>query len=170
MPKGFRLVDADFDLAAPLAFDRGKMILAGFGFHGIARLKSGATIAQGDADLTRMVPIWMDSWSNGPGSNPHIYETWRITPMILPLQKQVIGNGSLPDLDLADYFAPGNWKELTGKDLDMGSASPVSFPYKRFNLLAGGIKEGVVYLMDGDSLGGKDHRTPLFVSLPLRER
>ena len=46
MPKGFRLVDADFDVAAPLAFDRGKMILAGFGFHGIARLKSGATIAQ----------------------------------------------------------------------------------------------------------------------------
>jgi predicted permease len=92
MPKGFRFVDADFDLAAPLALDRGKVILAGFGFHGIARLKSGATIAQANADMTRMLPIWMDSWSNGPGSNSHIYETWRITPMILPLQKQVIGN------------------------------------------------------------------------------
>ena len=39
-----------------------------------------------------MLPIWMDSWSNGPGSNPHIYETWRITPMIRPLKQQVIGN------------------------------------------------------------------------------
>ena len=92
MPKGFRFVDADFDLTTPLAFDRGKVILAGFGFHGIARLKPGATIAQANADLARMLPIWMDSWSNGPGSNPHIYETWRITPVILPLKQQVIGN------------------------------------------------------------------------------
>lgn len=92
MPQGFRFVDSDFDLAAPLAFDRGKLILAGFGFHGIARLKPGATIAQANADLTRLLPVWMDSWSNGPGSNPHIYETWRITPMIRPLKQQVIGN------------------------------------------------------------------------------
>jgi predicted permease len=76
----------------PLAFDRGKVILAGFGFHGIARLKPGATIAQANADLSRMLPIWMDSWSNGPGSNSHIYETWKITPTIQPLKQQVIGN------------------------------------------------------------------------------
>jgi predicted permease len=94
MPQGFRFVDADFDLTAPLAFDRGKMILAGFGFHGIARLKPGATIAEANADLTRLLPVWMDSWSNGPGSNPHIYEEWRITPMIRPLKQQVIGNVS----------------------------------------------------------------------------
>src|ERR1051325_4930496 len=92
MPQGFRFVDADFDLATPLAFDRGKVILAGFGYHGIARLKPGATIAQANADLTRMLPIWMDSWTNGPGSNPHIYETWKITPTIRPMKQQVIGN------------------------------------------------------------------------------
>jgi predicted permease len=92
MPNGFQFVNADFDVAAPLAFDRGKLILAGFGFHGIARLKPGATIAQANADLTRMLPIWMDSWSNGPGTNPHIYETWRITPMIRPLKQELIGN------------------------------------------------------------------------------
>jgi predicted permease len=91
MPPGFRFVDSDFDLAAPLAFDRSKVILAGFGFHGIARLKPGATIAQADADISRMLPIWMNSWSNGPGSNPHIYETWKITPMIRPLKDEVIG-------------------------------------------------------------------------------
>ena len=92
MPQGFRFVDADFELAAPLAFDRDKLILAGFGFHGIARLKPGATIAEGNADLTRALPIWMDSWTNGPGSNPHIYETWKITPQIRPLKQEVIGN------------------------------------------------------------------------------
>jgi predicted permease len=92
MPPGFRFVDSDFDLSAPLAFDRGKLILAGFGFHGIARLKPGRTIAEANADISRMLPIWMDSWSNGPGSNPHIYETWKITPTIRPLKQEVIGN------------------------------------------------------------------------------
>ncbi len=92
MPPGFRFVDSDFDLTAPLAFDRSKLILAGFGLHGIARLKPGATIAQANADLSRMLPIWMDSWTNGPGSNPHIYETWKITPLIRPLKQEVIGN------------------------------------------------------------------------------
>jgi len=94
MPRGFRFVDADFDLAAPLAFDRGKLILAGFGFHGVARLKPGSTIAEANADLTRMLPIWMDSWSNGPGTNPHYYQAWRITPTIRLLKKEVIGNVS----------------------------------------------------------------------------
>ena len=92
MPKGFRFVDADFDVTAPLAFDRGKVVLAGFAFRGIARLKPGATLSQANADLTRMLPIWMDSFSNGPGQNSHIYDTWRITPMIHPLKQEVLGN------------------------------------------------------------------------------
>jgi predicted permease len=92
MPKGFQFVDADYDLVCPLAFNRGKLILAGFGYHGIARLKPGATIAEANADVTRMLPIWMDSWSNGPGLNSHIYEQWKITPMIRPLKQEVIGD------------------------------------------------------------------------------
>jgi ABC-type antimicrobial peptide transport system permease subunit len=36
----------------------------------------------------------MDSWTNGPGSNGRIYETWRITPAIRPLKQQVVGNVS----------------------------------------------------------------------------
>jgi predicted permease len=92
MPRGFRFVDSDFDVMVPLAFERGKLILAGFGFHGIARLKPNVTMAEANADITRMLPIWMDSWSNGPGSNPHIYETWRITPAVRLLKQEVIGN------------------------------------------------------------------------------
>ena len=94
MPQGFRFLDSEFDLIVPLSFDRGKVILAGFGFHGIARLKPGVTIAQANADLTRMLPIWMDTFSNGPGSNPHIYETWKITPTIRPLKAEVLGSVS----------------------------------------------------------------------------
>src|SRR5580658_7100272 len=94
MPQSFRFVDSDFDVVVPFKFDRGKQILAGFGIHGVARLRPGATIAEAYADITRMLPIWMDSWTNGPGTNPHIYETWKITPLIRPLKQEVIGNVS----------------------------------------------------------------------------
>jgi predicted permease len=94
MPQGFRFLDTDFDLIVPLAFERGKLILAGFGYQGIARLKPGVAIAEANADITRMLPIWMDSWSNGAGTNPHIYETWKIAPMIRPLKQEVLGNVS----------------------------------------------------------------------------
>ncbi|MBV9888991.1 MAG: ABC transporter permease, partial [Acidobacteria bacterium] len=94
LPRGFRIVDGDFDVLLPLQFDRAKEILAGFGFQGIARLKPGVTIAQANADMTRMLPIWMDTFTNGPGSNPHIYESWKITPALRPLKDEVLGNVS----------------------------------------------------------------------------
>ena len=90
MPQGFRFVNQDFDLIVPLAFDRSKLSLPGFGFPGIARLKPGVTIAQANADLARMLPIWMNSWPYR--GNPRIYETWRITPDLRPLKQEVVGN------------------------------------------------------------------------------
>jgi predicted permease len=92
MPRGFRLVDRDFDLLVPLALDRANQKLAGFGYYGIARLKAGIGLAQADADIARLISVWMDSWSNGPGTNPHYYETWRITPGFRSLKQQVIGS------------------------------------------------------------------------------
>lgn len=92
MPRDFRLVTQDFDVLIPLAFDRNNQKLAGFGFNGIARLKPGIPVGQANADVARMIPIWMDSWSNGPGTNPHFYETWKIKPALRLLKQQVIGN------------------------------------------------------------------------------
>src|SRR5262249_39247924 len=90
MPKGFRFLNTEADLIVPAAVDRGSLILAGFGLQGIGRLKPGVTIAQANADITRMVPIWMDSWSNGPGTNSRVYETWKITPAIRSLKEEVV--------------------------------------------------------------------------------
>ena len=92
MPRDFSIVGEQPDLIVPLAFDRAKLTLAGFAFQGVARLKTSVSIAEADADLSRMLPIWMDSWSNGPGTNPHFYEIWRITPHIQPLKDEVVGN------------------------------------------------------------------------------
>src|SRR6185503_11533698 len=92
MPAGFRVVDADADMIFPLAFDRERITLgAGFIYHGVGRLKPGVTLAQANADLALMVPIWLDQWTDGPGTDRRAYEAWRITPDLRPLKQEVVG-------------------------------------------------------------------------------
>jgi hypothetical protein len=50
-----------------------------------------------------------------------------------------------------DYFAPCNKNFLNGLDMDLGSGGPVLIPDS--NLLFGGGKEGVMYLLARDKLG-----------------
>jgi putative ABC transport system permease protein len=96
-PRGFRIVNTDADLYFPIAFDRGRIALTaggtggGFGYQSIARLRPGVTIAQANADVARMVPIWMNAWTGGPGTSPREYETWRIAPALRPLKEEVVG-------------------------------------------------------------------------------
>lgn len=68
------------------------------------------------------------------------------------------------DLRLNDSYTPANEEYLDRKDFDLGAASPTVFPFQRWNLVAAGAKEGVIYLIDGMNLGGTDHRTPLYIS------
>lgn len=65
-------------------------------------------------------------------------------------------------LKILDYYLPLNYRELTKFDLDMGASDLVWFSYRNFNLVAGGGKEGVLYMLNADSLGEKDHQTPLY--------
>ena len=92
MPRGFKVVDSEFDVLRPSAFDPRNQIMEGFAWNGVGRLKDGATIGQADADISSLIPIWMDSWSDGPGSNSHFFEAWRVTAALKPLKQQVIGN------------------------------------------------------------------------------
>lgn len=69
---------------------------------------------------------------------------------------------SLGRLKVLDYYAPVDFAEITKYDLDMGAASPVWFSDKDHNLVSFGGKQGVLYLLDADLLGDKDHQTPLY--------
>ncbi|PYT24996.1 MAG: pyrrolo-quinoline quinone [Acidobacteria bacterium] len=68
------------------------------------------------------------------------------------------------ELKLEDFYTPANHPWITKKDLDMGNMSPVVFPFKQWELVAASGKEGVIYLMDAKSMGGSDHRIPLYRS------
>jgi len=68
------------------------------------------------------------------------------------------------DLKLTDYFTPRNRSWITKKDLDMGSIGPTIFNFKNWELAAASGKEGVIFLLDTKSLGGPDHRAPLYRS------
>ena len=94
MPRGFGIVSTTPDIILPIRFDRARLRLPGFGFEGVARLKPGVTIAGANADLARLVPVWMASWPAAEGVNPNVYENWRITPALRPLKHDVVGNAA----------------------------------------------------------------------------
>jgi predicted permease len=92
MPRGFKILSYDFDLMIPLGLDPVKQQLAGFAYRGIGRLRPGVSLAQANADVADLLNVWMDTWTNGPGSDPHFYLTWKIRPALQPLKDTVVGS------------------------------------------------------------------------------
>src|SRR5439155_21936017 len=72
-------------------------------------------------------------------------------------------NPETKSLDLVDYYGPSNAEWLWKRDLDM-QVTPVIFNYKGRELMVDAGKECRMYLMDTKSIGGDDHRTPLYRS------
>jgi putative ABC transport system permease protein len=96
LPRGFRIGSADADYIFPLCFDRARITLAGAGaggftYQGVARLRPGVTIGQANADIARMIPIWMNSWPAAPGADSRVYEQWKIAAALHPLKEEVVG-------------------------------------------------------------------------------
>lgn len=71
---------------------------------------------------------------------------------------------SMPELNIVDYFSPLNRNEVNKRDLDLPSGGHLWFAYGNHHLIVGGGKESLVYLLDADSLGDKDHQTALATS------
>ena len=65
-------------------------------------------------------------------------------------------------LKVLDYFTPSNLEVLNANDLDYGSGGTLGFTFRNRDLVVSAGKDGTVYLLDAKSLGGADHRTPLF--------
>ena len=91
MPRGFKILDFTPDLILPLKFNRATIGLSNFSFQGVARLRPGVTMAQANADIQRLLPVWERSWSSTALSRFYI-ENWRIAPAVRALKRDVIGS------------------------------------------------------------------------------
>jgi len=86
------LVDTDFRVMVAARFDAASGILAGFGFGGSGGLNP-VRRREAIADNRCAQSGWtsLDKW---PVTRTRRYEEWKITPMIRPAKRQVIGNVS----------------------------------------------------------------------------
>jgi hypothetical protein len=64
-------------------------------------------------------------------------------------------------LELVDYYGPTNAEWLWKRDLDM-QVTPAIFDFKGKEYMIDASKECRIYLMDTESIGGDDHRTPAY--------
>ena len=93
LPRNFRFLDLqNLALVLPLQLDRNKTQLGNFSYFGIARLKPGTTAAQANADVARMLPITLDAFPTRAGLSLELLKKSRLTPSILPLKEDVLGN------------------------------------------------------------------------------
>lgn len=139
--------------------------ITGQGCHGVPNavyavdLKSRTVTVSAPAQLSGLWGV------AGPaiGTDGTVYTTTGdgpYDPSALQLSTSVLALAP-DDLGLKDYYTPPNHEWLTNRDLDM-NATPVVFPYQGRDVLVVAGKEGRFILLDSKSLGGDDHKTPLY--------
>ena len=92
LPEKFRFLDRDISIVLPFHFDRAKLFLGNFSYHGIARLRPGITLPQAEADVTRMLTIVNRSFPPPSGFSVKQFEDARVGPNLQPLEHEVIGD------------------------------------------------------------------------------
>lgn len=92
MPASFRFLNRTPALILPFQLDRNKVFIGNFSFQAIARLKPGVTIAQGNADVARMLPMLPQKFPLASGLTPKVLEEARIGPDVRPLKQDVVGD------------------------------------------------------------------------------
>ena len=92
MPQRFRFLDVDLDLILPDQPDRKNLHLGAFNYRAIGRLRPGVTLGQANADMTRLVPVWLRAWPSPPGLDRRLFADLRLTPALMPLSQAVVGN------------------------------------------------------------------------------
>jgi putative ABC transport system permease protein len=92
LPDTFRFLDRKVSLVVPYRFDRSKVFLGQFSFSAIARLKTGTTIDQANADVARMIPISLTRFPPFPGGSVKMFEEVRLRPSVRSLKDDLVGD------------------------------------------------------------------------------
>lgn len=91
LPDSFRFLNQRPSLLLPLKFAESQLILGYFNYQAVARLKPGVTIFHANADLARMLPIWIRSFPPAPGF-PKLIESAQLTPTLQPFIQDAVGD------------------------------------------------------------------------------
>ena len=92
LPADFRFLDQKPSVVVPMRLDRKNTHLGQFNYAGIGRLKPGVSVAQANADLSRLIPISVTRFPPFPGYNAKMFEEAKLSPIVLPLSLRETGD------------------------------------------------------------------------------
>lgn len=90
LPERFSYLDFRPDLVVPLQLDPVQATVGGFGFQGVARLRSEVALETVDADLDRVLPLALEQFPGG--ATLAIVREWRLASAVVLLKEQLVGN------------------------------------------------------------------------------
>lgn len=89
MPQSFRFLNTDAAVILPQRFQGADLLPNDVhAYVGIARLKPGITLAQANADVERMLPIWIRE----RGTNANVLTAARFGAAVRPVKQDVVGD------------------------------------------------------------------------------
>ncbi len=92
LPRDFRFIEHDAGIVLPMRIDPSTVSLGNFSYFGVARLREGATIAQANADVARMIPIAGERFERPDGLTFAMMQEARFGPNVRPLSREILGD------------------------------------------------------------------------------
>jgi predicted permease len=96
MPADFRFLDMapQPEVIAAIRLDPARQAIGVFDYQALARLRDGVTRAEAQADIDRMLPIWLDSWPIMPNISitREAIANWGISANVQPLKDDLVGS------------------------------------------------------------------------------
>src|SRR5688572_7262316 len=91
MPEDFRF-QSDPELIVPLRLHRNTLTLGLLNHQGIARLRPGVSVEQANADVARMLAVWLNAWPPSPGMDRSVFHDARFAPRLQSLKQDIVGD------------------------------------------------------------------------------
>jgi putative ABC transport system permease protein len=90
LPEGLRFLRSNPDVYLPFQFDRSELFVGDFSYQALGRLAPGATVAQANADLARMIPMAFEKFPGGLSLG--MAQEAGFGPLVRPLKQDVVGD------------------------------------------------------------------------------
>jgi putative ABC transport system permease protein len=92
MPRTFVFPRTAPELWLPIALDPAHANAGSFNYHGVARLRNGATVTSARADLERVSPMLLEEFPSG--IPPAMWQQAHVRPVVTPFRDAIVGGVS----------------------------------------------------------------------------